>query len=153
MEAGVFDDIGAALMFRPGVYDGAWAPLTAQEQYRFAFHGRAAHPMGNPTEGVDALAALVELFNVLAVLGRRLPEGASPVQGVVEHGGHGLEPRARVRGGPVRVARGDHGALDEPAVRLRSCAAGVTQATGTTRAAERAGVRYEHFRDSAALSG
>lgn len=72
-EAGVFDDVDAALMFRPGVHSWQWAPLTAQTQYRVGFHGRAAHPTANPTEGIDALAALIQLFNTLAVVGRRLP--------------------------------------------------------------------------------
>ncbi|WTN46073.1 hypothetical protein OHB00_49115 [Streptomyces sp. NBC_00631] len=84
--AGVFDDVDAALMFHPGVHDWVRAPLTAQEQYRVGFHGRAAHPTGNPTEGIDALAALIELFNVLSALGRRLPE-ASHIQGIVTQGG------------------------------------------------------------------
>src|SRR5439155_18435182 len=33
-EAGVFDDVDAALMFHPGVHDWPWARLTAQTQYR-----------------------------------------------------------------------------------------------------------------------
>lgn len=50
--AGLFDGVDAALMFHPGVHDWAWAPLTASAQVRVGFHGRAAHPTGNPTEGL-----------------------------------------------------------------------------------------------------
>ncbi len=52
-------------MFHPGVYDWARAPLTASAQIRVGFHGRAAHPTGSPTEGIDALGALIQLFNAL----------------------------------------------------------------------------------------
>ncbi|WP_328476755.1 amidohydrolase [Streptomyces sp. NBC_00377] len=152
VEAGVFDDVDAALMFHPGVYDWARAPLTAQEQYRIGFHGRAAHPTGNPTEGVDALAALVQLFNVLAALGPRLPE-ASHVQGIVTHGGTATNIVPPYAEGLFGLRAATTGALDELAARLRSCAAGVAEATGTTVSVERAGVRYEHFVDSAPLSG
>lgn len=80
VDAGVFDGVDAALMFHPGVHSRSWAPLTAQVQVRVGLHGRAAHPTGNPTEGIDALAALLQLFHTLAVLGGRLPSG-SHVQG------------------------------------------------------------------------
>ncbi|MER5718058.1 amidohydrolase [Streptomyces sp. NPDC002132] len=152
VEDGVFDDVDAALMFHPGVHDWVRAPLTAQEQYRVGFHGRAAHPTGNPTEGVDALAALVELFNVLSALGRRLPE-ASHVQGIVTEGGKATNIVPEYAEGRFGLRAATTEALDELAERLRTCAQGVALATGTTCVIERAGVRYEHFRDSGVLSG
>ncbi|MFJ9738354.1 amidohydrolase [Streptomyces sp. NPDC101166] len=152
VEDGVFDDVDAALMFHPGVHDWVRAPLTAQEQYRVGFHGRAAHPTGNPTEGVDALAALVELFNVLSALGRRLPE-ASHVQGIVTDGGKATNIVPEYAEGRFGLRAATTGALDELAERLRACARGVALATGTTCVVERVGVRYEHFRDSGVLSG
>ncbi|WP_324787283.1 amidohydrolase [Streptomyces sp. H51] len=150
-EAGVFDGVDAALMFHPGVHDWVRAPLTAQEQYVVGFHGRAAHPTGNPAEGIDALAALIEMFNVLAALGRRLPE-ASHVQGIVTHGGTATNIVPEYAEGRFGLRAATTGALDDLAGQLRTCAAGVAQATGTTVAVERATVRYEHFRDSEALS-
>ncbi|MFF3736980.1 amidohydrolase [Streptomyces sp. NPDC002566] len=152
VEDGVFDDVDAALMFHPGVHDWVRAPLTAQEQYRVGFHGRAAHPTGNPTEGVDALAALVELFNVLSALGRRLPE-ASHVQGIVTEGGKATNIVPEYAEGRFGLRAATTEALDELAERLRTCAQGVALATGTSCMIERAGVRYEHFRDSGVLSG
>ncbi|MFD8237151.1 amidohydrolase [Streptomyces sp. NPDC059696] len=151
VEAGVFDDVDAALMFHPGVYSWSRAPLTAQVQYRVAFHGRAAHPTGNPTEGVDALAGLVELFNVLAVLGRRLPEG-SHVQGIVTHGGTATNILPDYAEGLFGLRAATTAALEDLTERLRVCADGVAAATGTTAEVERATVRYEHFRDSEVLS-
>ncbi|MEU6595252.1 amidohydrolase [Streptomyces sp. NPDC046881] len=151
VEAGVFDEVDAALMFHPGVYDWVRAPLTAQEQYRVAFRGRAAHPTGNPTEGVDALAALIELFNVLSALGRRLPEG-SHVQGIVSHGGTATNIVPEYAEGRFGLRALTTAALDELAAQLRTAAEGVALATGTSVTVERASVRYEHFRDSTVLS-
>ncbi|MGV9248393.1 amidohydrolase [Streptomyces sp. NPDC003710] len=151
VEAGVFDGVDAALMFHPGVHDWRYAPLTAQVQYRVAFHGRAAHPTGNPTEGIDALAALVELFNVLAVVGRRLPE-ASHVQGIVTDGGRATNIVPEYAEGRFGLRALTTRALEDLAGQLRECAEGVARATGTTVEVERATVRYEHFRDSDVLS-
>ncbi|MEU6097950.1 amidohydrolase [Streptomyces sp. NPDC047079] len=150
-EAGVFDGVDAALMFHPGVYDWRYAPLTAQVQYRVAFHGRAAHPTGNPTEGIDALAALVELFNVLAVVGRRLPE-ASHVQGIITDGGRATNIVPDYAEGQFGLRALTTRALEDLVEQLRNCAEGVARATGTTAEVERATVRYEHFRDSDVLS-
>ncbi|MEV6840599.1 amidohydrolase [Streptomyces sp. NPDC051133] len=149
--AGVFDDVDAALMFHPGVYDWVRAPLTAQEQYRIGFRGRAAHPTGNPTEGIDALAALIELFNVVSSLGRRLPEG-SHVQGIITQGGTATNIVPEYAEGRFGLRALTTGALDELAGQLRTAAEGVALATGTSVSAERASVRYEHFRDSVVLS-
>ncbi|MFF5468574.1 amidohydrolase [Streptomyces achromogenes] len=151
VEAGVFDGVDAALMFHPGVYDWTRAPLTAQEQYRVAFRGRAAHPTGSPTEGIDALAALIELFNVLSALGRRLPEG-SHVQGIITQGGTATNIVPEYAEGRFGLRALTTAALDELAGQLSTAAEGVALATGTVVTVERASVRYEHFRDSAALS-
>ncbi|MFF7969908.1 amidohydrolase [Streptomyces sp. NPDC007905] len=151
VEAGVFDDVDAALMFHPGVYDWMRAPLTAQEQYRIGFRGRAAHPTGNPTEGIDALAALIELFNVLSALGRRLPEG-SHVQGIVTQGGTATNIVPEYAEGRFGLRALTTAALDDLAAQLHTCAEGVARATGTSFEVERASVRYEHFRDSEVLS-
>ncbi|AKN71590.1 amidohydrolase [Streptomyces sp. PBH53] len=149
--AGVFDEVDAALMFHPGVYDWVRAPLTAQEQYRVGFRGRAAHPTGNPTEGIDALAALIELFNVLSGLGRRLPEG-SHVQGIITHGGTATNIVPEYAEGRFGLRALTTAALDELAAQLRTAAEGIALATGTALTVDRASVRYEHFRDCAVLS-
>ncbi|WP_308406326.1 amidohydrolase [Streptomyces sp. AC602_WCS936] len=151
VDAGVFDEVDAALMFHPGVYDWRRAPLTAQVQYRVAFHGRAAHPTGNPTEGIDALAALVELFNVLGAVGRRLPE-ASHVQGIVTHGGTATNIVPEYAQGLFGLRAATSRALDELVGQLGECAEGVARATGTRAEVERATARYDHFRDSGILS-
>jgi amidohydrolase len=151
VQAGVFDDVDAALMFHPGVYDWVRTPLTAQEQYRVVFRGRAAHPTGDPTEGIDALAALIELFNVLSSLGRRLPQG-SHVQGIVTHGGTATNIVPDLAEGRFGLRAETTAALDDLAVRLHTAAEGVALATGTSFEVERASVRYEHFRDSRVLS-
>ncbi|MFE1834583.1 amidohydrolase [Streptomyces sviceus] len=150
-DAGVFDDVDAALMFHPGVHSWQWAPLTAQAQYRVGFRGRAAHPTGNPTEGIDALAALIQLFNTLAVVGRRLPEG-SHVQGIVTDGGTATNIVPAYAEGLFGLRAVTTAALEDLAGELLTCAQGVARATGTTVTVERATPRYEHFRDSTALS-
>lgn len=151
VQAGLFDEIDAALMFHPGVHDWTRAVLTAQEQYRIGYHGRAAHPTGDPTHGIDALAALIELFNVLSSLARRFPE-ASHVQGIVTAGGTATNIVPDYAEGLFGLRGATTRELDGLAEQLRTCANGIALATGTSVTVERATVRYEHFRDSPVLS-
>ncbi|MFG3345821.1 amidohydrolase [Streptomyces sp. NPDC048018] len=152
VEAGVFDGVDAALMFHPGVHDWAWAPLTASAQIRVGFHGRAAHPTGNPTEGIDALGALVQLFNALGVLSRRLPQG-SHVQGIVSEGGRATNIVPAYAESLFGLRGATTAALEDLVDELGSCARGVALATRTTVEVTDVGGRYEHFRDSEVLSG
>ncbi|MEU0666548.1 amidohydrolase [Streptomyces lavendulocolor] len=152
VEAGLFEGVDAALMFHPGVYGWARAPLTASAQIRVAFHGRAAHPTGNPTEGIDALGALIQLFNTLGVLDRRLPTG-SHVQGIVTDGGRATNIVPEYAEGLFGLRGGTTAALEELVEEVRSCARGVALATRTRVEVDGVGGRYEHFRDNDVLSG
>ncbi|MFD0146531.1 MULTISPECIES: amidohydrolase [unclassified Streptomyces] len=150
--AGLFEGVDAALMFHPGVHDWAWAPLTASAQVRVGFHGRAAHPTGSPTEGIDALGALIQLFNTLGVLSRRLPPG-SHVHGIVTDGGRATNIVPDYAEGLFGLRGGTTSALEELVEELRSCAQGVALATRTRVEVSDVGGRYEHFRDNEVLSG
>lgn len=150
--AGLFEGVDAALMFHPGVHDWTWAPLTASAQVRVGFHGRAAHPTGSPTEGIDALGALIQLFNTLGVLDRRLPMG-SHIQGIVTDGGRATNIVPEYAEGLFGLRGGTTSALEELVEELRSCAQGVASATRTRVEVTDVGGRYEHFRDNEVLSG
>lgn len=150
-EAGLFAGVDAALMFHPGVQDWAWAPLTASTQVEVGFHGKAAHPTGNPTEGVDALAALIELFNTLGGLSRRLPAG-SHVQGIVTDGGKAPNVVPDYAQGLFTLRGATARARDDLAARFATCVEGIAQATGTTAAIAERGTAYQHFRDNTLLS-
>jgi amidohydrolase len=152
LAAGVFEGVDAALMFHPGVHDWTWAPLTAQQELRVAFHGRAAHPTGEPTEGIDALAALIQLFNTLAVLHRRLPPG-SHVQGIVTHGGRATNIVPDLAEGRFGLRGRTVAALAALKWQVAEAARGVATSTGTTVSVEEVSTGYAHFRDNKVLSG
>ncbi|MEV4946378.1 amidohydrolase [Streptomyces sp. NPDC053755] len=152
VEAGLFEGVDAALMFHPGVYDWSWAPLTASAQVRVGYHGRAAHPTGSPTEGIDALGALIQLFNALGVLHKRLAPG-SHIQGIVTDGGRATNIVPEYAEGMFGLRGSTTSALEELVEELRSCAQGVALATRTTVEVTGVGGRYEHFRDNDVLSG
>jgi amidohydrolase len=151
LAAGVFDGVDAALMFHPGAHDWTWAPLTAQVELTVTFHGRAAHPTGNPTEGIDALAALIQLFTTVGAVRPRLPTG-SHVQGIVTHGGEAtniVPDRAEGRFGLRALTTT---ALEELVTLLTTTAHATATATGTTATVGRHRAPYHHFRNNTVLA-
>jgi amidohydrolase len=150
-EAGIFDDVDAVLMVHPGVHSWSWAPLTARVELKVTFHGRAAHPTGDPEHGVDALTALIQAFGALSALRQRLPAGAH-VQGIITHGGDAttvVPDRAEGRFGLRALTTA---ALDRLAEDVSTCVQGAASATGAKVDVERLGRGYAHFRDNPVLS-
>jgi amidohydrolase len=149
--AGVFDDVDAALMVHPGVHSWSWAPLTAQVELKVTFHGRAAHPTGDPEQGIDALSALIQAFGAISALRQRLAPG-SHVQGIITRGGEAtniVPDRAEGRFGLRALTTG---ALDRLVEEVATCAQGAALATGAKAEVERLGRGYAHFRDNPVLS-
>jgi amidohydrolase len=149
--AGIFGEVDAALMIHPGVRDLVWAPLTAQVPVRVRFHGRPAHPTGNPTEGIDALAALIETFNMLGAVGRRFPEG-SHVQGIITEGGTATNVVPAFAEGVFGCRGLTTAALDAVVSEVTRCADAAAGALGARVEVERVGTGYQHFRNSRPLS-
>ncbi|MFD7654282.1 amidohydrolase [Actinosynnema sp. NPDC059797] len=152
VEAGVFDGVDAALMFHPGQYGWTRAPLTAQVELRVTVRGRAAHPTGNPTEGVDALAALIQVFNSLGALRPRLPTG-SHVQGIVTRGGEATNIVPDLAEGRFGLRALTTDGLERLVEQVTDVVRGTGLATGTSVEVERTRAPYAHFRDNAVLSG
>lgn len=86
LEAGVFDDVDAALMFHPADRTLAWRHAISSAHLRVSFHGVAAHAAKNPEDGRNALAALIQLFVAIDGLRQHIGEKAR-IHGVIRHGG------------------------------------------------------------------
>ncbi|WP_370949759.1 peptidase dimerization domain-containing protein [Amycolatopsis sp. cg5] len=151
VRAGWFDGLDAVLMFQPGVHTWMWAPLSAQVELEVAFHGRAAHVTGDPADGVDALAALIQLFTALAALHRRLPRAAS-VQGIITHGGDATDVVPDLAQARFGVRAPTARALDQLVDDVTACAEGAASASGATVEVERLGAGHRHFRANEVLA-
>ncbi|HWC82826.1 MAG TPA: M20 family metallopeptidase [Pseudonocardiaceae bacterium] len=131
LDAGVFDDIDAALMFHPADRTIPWRHSLACAHLKISFRGRAAHAAKNPEEGRNALAAMVQFF--VAVDGLRQHIGPhARLHGVITHGGDApnvvpdlTEAEFLVRHRTVAECR----ALQD---RVQDCARGAALATGTS---------------------
>ena len=84
---GFFRDVDAALCVHPGSnrHELTHAEL-ACAPIRIEFQGRAAHAASAPSEGINALDAMILVFNAVGLLRQQLPQDVR-IHGIITKGG------------------------------------------------------------------
>lgn len=83
---GYLEDIDVALMIHPGGKTSLTNETLAVDPLDFHFYGRAAHASGSPEKGINALDAVIQLFNGINALRQHLPTDVR-IHGIITHGG------------------------------------------------------------------
>lgn len=86
VEKGVFDTVDAALMFHPGSQNVPEISTLALDALEFTFIGRPAHAVAAAHYGVNALDAVIEFFNSINTLKKKISEEAR-INGIITEGG------------------------------------------------------------------
>jgi amidohydrolase len=86
MEAGVFDGVDAAMMIHGRCGTQVWRPTLGIIKVKVEFFGQAAHASSWPWRGVNALNAVIALFNALDAMRQQIRPDAR-VHGVISKGG------------------------------------------------------------------
>lgn len=83
---GYLKDIDAALMLHPGGKTTYSQDTLAVEPLDFKFYGKAAHAATSPENGINALDAVIQLFNGINALRQQLPPDVR-IHGIITDGG------------------------------------------------------------------
>ncbi len=130
LDAGYFDGVDAAIMVHPLTEDAiALTSTLVAHGLDFAFHGRPAHAAANPHEGINALDALLVMFNSVGLLRQQVRPDAR-IHGVITYGGGApnvIPPLTRCR---FRVRAADPTYARELVDRVVACAEAGATATG-----------------------
>jgi amidohydrolase len=130
VNAGVFEDVDAAIMFHPGTETVMTLDRSlAARGFEFFFHGRAAHAAGAPEEGINALDAVVMLYNAISMLRQQVRSDVR-IHGIILSGGAAaniIPDYAAIR---YRTRADDTEYLAEVVERVIACAEGAAKATG-----------------------
>jgi amidohydrolase len=130
VNAGVFDDVDAAIMFHPGTETAVTLDRSlAARGFEFYFHGKAAHAAGAPEEGINALDAVVLMYNAVSVLRQQVRSDVR-IHGIILSGGAAaniIPDYASIR---YRTRADDSDYLAEVVDRVVACAEGAARATG-----------------------
>lgn len=83
---GLFDSMTAAFLAHPFSEDGFSGSTMAMDALQFEFFGKAAHAASCPEEGINALDAALNTFNLINALRQQSPE-TSRIHGILTEGG------------------------------------------------------------------
>lgn len=86
VKQGYFDDVDVALIIHPGNENGLTGDSLALDPLDFEFFGKPAHAAGSPHEGINALDAMIQLFNGINALRQQLKSDIR-IHGIITHGG------------------------------------------------------------------
>ncbi|UZQ82139.1 amidohydrolase [Thermoanaerobacter sp. RKWS2] len=87
VERGIFNDVDAAMMVHPGNRTTVYTTSLAIEPLEFTYTGKAAHAAVAPHLGINALDAVILLFNGINALRQQLRPDAR-IHGIITEGGY-----------------------------------------------------------------
>ncbi|MEW6242817.1 MAG: M20 family metallopeptidase [Bacillota bacterium] len=128
-ENGAFRDVDFAMMIHPGDRTTAQSNSLAMDAIEFAYEGKAAHAAASPHEGINALDAVIQLFNGINALRQHVKDEVR-IHGIITEGGKApnIVPDRAVARFYVRAASRTY--LDAVVGKVMRCAEGAALATG-----------------------
>jgi amidohydrolase len=126
---GAFEGIDAGLMFHGGGRNNTNLIVLAVDGLEFSYRGKSAHAAAAPHEGINALDAVILLFNAVNALRQQLKEDVR-IHGNVIKGGDAVNiiPETGVARFYVRSQQRRY--LNEVVEKVKNCARGAALQTG-----------------------
>ncbi|MBE3581625.1 MAG: M20 family metallopeptidase [Thermoanaerobacteraceae bacterium] len=152
VEEGALAGVHAALMFHPGDANVLEVSSLALDALEFVFKGRPTHASSGPQEGINALDAVVQFFNLINSLRPYLKNNVH-INGIITEGGvtPNIIPERAVARFYIRAEnRRD---LKEAIRRVENCARAAALAVGATFTYHRYELSYEAMVTNRALAG
>jgi amidohydrolase len=129
LDAGVFKGVDAALMIHPRCGTQVWRPTLGLMKAKVEYFGKAAHASSWPWRGVNALNAVIALFNALDAMRQQLRPDAR-VHGVITVGGQQPNIIPEYTSADFYLRSLDRTYLQEVRRRFEAAAEGAATATG-----------------------
>lgn len=132
IRAGGFDDVDAAMMIHPTTGRSlAGRHSLASNRVVVEYFGKSAHAASQPDQGVNALDAMIQLFNGVNAMRQQLRPDAR-VHGIIAKGGSAANVIPDHTVGRFSVRALERGYQQEVLRRFIACAEGAATATGAT---------------------
>ncbi len=149
-QAGVFDDVDAAMMVHPSGRTILWKHALARRKLLIEFFGKAAHAAASPEKGINALDATLQTFQNINALREHVVD-SSRIHGIITHGGDAPNIVPDYSASLFYVRARDDDYCDELLEKVKNCARGAAVATGARVEMEMQG-SYRSLRTNAPLA-
>jgi amidohydrolase len=149
--AGLFDDVDFALMAHPFyTYEQSGVSL-AMDAIQFEYFGKPAHAAANPYDGINALDAVLQLFNSINALRQQLKSDAR-IHGIINDGGKAPNIIPDYASAQFYVRSASRSYTDELVRKVKLCAEGAALQTGCKLQSFNYEYSYDELRTNEALS-
>ncbi len=135
-QRGAYDGLAAVLQTHPCDRHRQSGPTIGMAGLKIGFHGRAAHAGSASDRGINALDAVIQLFNAVNAFRQQMRDGAR-IHGVITHGGTLPNTIPDYTAAEIWVRAADEAYLAELLERVEACAQGAAVQTGCRVAVDR----------------
>lgn len=150
-EAGLFDDCGFALMAHPYHAHEKSSSSLALDAVQFQFYGRSAHAAANPQQGINALDAVILLFNAIGAL-RQQTRSDARIHGIIDHGGDAPNIIPDYASAKFYIRSASRAYTDELTAKVLDCARGAALQTGCRLETSNYEYSYDELKTNETLS-
>ncbi|WP_413377249.1 M20 family metallopeptidase [Alkalihalobacillus sp. 1P02AB] len=133
---GYLKDVDVALMLHPSGKTALTGETLAVDPLEFHFFGKPAHAAGSPEKGINALDAVIQLFNGINALRQQLPSDVR-IHGIITHGGDAPNIIPEYASARFYIRAETWSKTEEVSTKVRAIAEGAALATGATVKIER----------------
>jgi amidohydrolase len=133
---GYLEDVDVALMIHPSGKTATTGESLAVDPLDFHFIGKPAHASGSPHHGINALDAVIQLFNGINALRQQLPSDVR-IHGIITHGGDAPNIIPEYASARFYIRAASWQKTIEVSDKVRNIAEGAALATGATVKIER----------------
>lgn len=133
---GYLKDVDLALMLHPSGKTSVTNESLAVDPLDFHFYGKAAHASGSPDKGINALDAVIQLFNGINALRQHVPSDVR-IHGIITHGGDAPNIVPEYAAARFYIRAPSWPKTEEISQKVRKIAEGAALATGATVKIER----------------
>lgn len=150
-EQGTFDDIDVAMMVHGADVSSESGPMLAMDALQFDFTGKAAHAAASPEKGINALDAVIQLFNGVNALRQHVPDDVK-MHGIITKGGEaaGIVPAAATAQFYIRA--NEREMVNEVVAKVKNIAEGASSMTGASLEISNYELSYDNMITNQSLS-
>lgn len=128
---GFFNDVDAALCIHPAYRYSKTTKSLANDPVDIKFYGKASHAATAPEKGINALEALLQVFNGINGLRLHLPKDVN-IHGIITDGGVAANVVPEYAAGRFYLRAANRKTLDEVYKKVENIVKGAALATGTS---------------------
>ncbi|MDU2670884.1 MAG: M20 family metallopeptidase [Clostridium sp.] len=151
VEEGAFDELDCAMMVHPN--DKTYASGTSSALYpiQFTFKGKTAHAASCPEQGINALNAVIQLFNGIDALRQHVTKDVL-MHGIITEGGvaANIVPERAVAQFYIRAAK--KATIEDVLEKVKNIARGAALMTGCELEMDRYELPYDDLNTNEVLS-